>query len=142
MHLKSYIRDKDYYRRRNIIVHRYDKIMFLSCIKLNENKYELTFLLDYLFCTKENITLIPIKVIIPYDEYLKVIKSKFGVWFKTSQLPTYGFITVYQNTRNNQLIFKSTRNAPYCKRGQSNQYRHELLFKAEVRNKLLLEHVR
>ena len=130
----------NFYHNRNTLIHRFDKIMFLSCVRLSTNKYELTYLLDYVFSFNENKTLIPIKVIIPYDEYLKVIKSKFGIWIRCNYIKT-NYLYIYQNLNNNKLIFKTTRNDNYLNNGTINQYNHELIFKGFLSDKKIMEYL-
>ncbi len=128
------------YYIKDTIKHNFNKIMFLSCVRISSNRYELTYVLDYVYNFNENRTLLPIKKIISYEEYKKIIKLKFGVWLKINRdFSYYGYIYLYQNQANNKLIYKSTKNDNYMHNGTMNQYNHELIFKGLIHNKCILE---
>ena len=130
------------YLKENVIPHNFDRIMFLSCVRISPNRYELTFMYDYVYNFNENRTLFPIKIIIPFEEYSKIINTKFGVWLRvTDSFPSANFIYVYRNLANNKLIYKATRHDNLLKNGKINQYHHELIFKGTLRDKNILEFV-
>lgn len=122
------------YEKDNILKHKFSKIMFLSCVRISDNKYELTYLIDYLYKQHGNITLIPIKKIISYEEYMKVINTKFGVWFRNNNMLDFSYLYIYHNLNNNKLLYKTTSNNNYMNKDSINQYSHKLIFKAELRN--------
>ena len=125
------------------IIHNYNKIMFLSCVRISSNQYELTYIYDFVYNFNENRTLIPIKIIISYEQYKKIINTKFGVWLRVNDsFPFANYVYIYRNLNNNKLIFKSLRNDNYMKNGKTNQYNHELLFKGTIRENCILEFVR
>ena len=131
------------YRHHDALVHRFDKIMFLSCVRVGQNRYELTYLLDYSFSFGESKSLIPIKVIIPFEEYSKIIKIKFGVWIRFNEkYLKHNYLYVYRNLNNNRLIFKTTRHDNSLEHGNTNQYHHELVFKGALKDKAILEYMR
>lgn len=134
---------KKSYRHKDVFIHKFDRIMFLSCVKISHNRYELTYLLDYLFCLNETKTLVPIKVIIPYEDYIRISKIKFGVWIRfNNNYFKQNYLYIYRNNNNNRIIFKSTRHDNYLNYGNSNQYNHELIFKAVLADRALLEYMR
>lgn len=131
------------YLKNKTIIHNYNKIMFLSCVRISSNQYELTYIYDYVYNFNENRTLIPIKIIISYEQYKKIINTKFGVWLRVNNFfPFANYVYIYRNLNNNKLIFKSLRNDNYMKNGKTNQYNHELLFKGTIRENCILEFVR
>lgn len=130
------------YRNKNVFVHKFEKIMFLSCVRLSVNRYELTYLLDFTFNLNETKSLVPIKVIISFDDYKKIIKYKFGVWIKfDTDYFRKNYLYIYRNLNSNRLIFKTTRHDNYLIHGNMNQYNHELIFKASLIDKIILEYL-
>lgn len=128
------------YRLKHSIVHKYDKIMFLSCVQISNNKYELTYLLDYVFILNDTKTLIPLKVIVNYEDYKKIVNTKFGIWFRLNNNKfNNNFLYIYRNLNNNRLIFKATRFDNNLNNGFINQYNHELIFKALLSDNTLIE---
>lgn len=130
-------------KNKDILTHKFCKIMFLSCVYICDGKYELTYLLDYVYKNNRNITLIPIKKYITYEEYVKVIKSKFGVWFRSnSNILDFNYLYIYQNMNNNKLIYKTTNNDNYLNKDSINQYSHKLIFKSKLNSSnVLLEYI-
>lgn len=130
-------------RPNNLLIHKFDKIMYLSCVQLSNNRYELTYLLDYVFTLNETKSLIPIKVIITYEDFIKVIKCKFGVWLRfNNNYFRQNYLYIYRNLNNKRLIFKSTRHNNSLNNGFTNQYNHELIFKASLSSNALVEELR
>lgn len=131
------------YLKNITITHNFNRIMFLSCVRISSNQYELTYMYDYIYNFNENRTLIPIKIIIPFETYKKIINTKFGVWLRVNDsFPFVSYIYIYKNLNNNKLIYKSLRNDNYMKNGNTNQYNHELIFKGTIRDNCILEYVR
>ena len=127
-------------QKNDIISHNFCKIMFLSCVYISDNKYELTYLLDYVYKNENAITLIPIKKIISYEEYLKVKNTRFGVWFRNNNIFDFTYLYIYHNMNNNRLVYKTTNNDNYLSENTINQYSHKLIFKALLkRNSNVLE---
>ena len=126
----SFIKKYKNIQKKNTLSHDFCKIMFLSCVCISDNEYELTYLLDYIYKYKNDITLIPIKKIISYEEYLKVKNTKFGVWFRNNSIFDFTYLYIYHNMNNNKLIFKTTNNDNYLSKDSINQYSHKLIFKA------------
>ena len=128
--------------KNNTISHSFDKIMFLSCVRISPNRYELTYMYDYVYNFNENRTLFPIKIIIPFEDYAKIINIKFGIWLRVNDnFPSMSFIYVYRNLNTNKLIYKYTKHDNLMKNGKVNQYNHELIFKGSLRDKTILEYV-
>ncbi len=126
----------------NAVVHKFDRIMFLSCVRLSPNRYELTFMYDYIYNFNENRTFIPLKLIISYNDYSRIINLKFGVWLKvTCFFLQSEYVYIYQNKKNNRLIYKATKHDNYINHGNINQYNHELLFKGSVRDNCIFEYL-
>lgn len=128
----NFIKKYNESKKKDILSHRFCKIMFLSCVYISDNKYELTYLLDYVYKHENNITLIPIKKIISYEEYLKVKNTKFGVWFRNNNIFDFTYLYIYNNMNNNKLVYKTTNNDNYLLKDTINQYSHKLLFKAKI----------
>lgn len=136
MHLKLY-------KNKKLYKHKFDKIMFLSCVRVSHNRYELTYLLDYVFSLNETKSLIPIKTIISYEEYQKIIKINFGVWLRFKNYSfNQNYLYIYRNLKDNRLIFKATRHDNNLNNGNKNQYDHELIFKGALIDKAIVEYMR
>ena len=130
------------YKPRNTVVHRFDKVMYVSCIQISHNFYELSVLLNYTYSFKDIKTLIPIKVIIDNETYLKINKKNFGVWIKyNSSLFNSKYLYIYQSLNDNKLIFKTTKNDNYLNNNSVNQYNHKLIFKGFLSNSNILEYI-
>lgn len=130
------------YRNKDVLIHKFDKIMFLSCVRISRNRYELTFLLDYIFSLNDTKTIIPIKAMISAEEYQRISKMKFGVWLRfNNNYFRQNYIYIYRNLNSNRLIFKTTRHDNYLNNGKKNQYNHELIFKGALQDKAILEYL-
>lgn len=130
------------FRNRNVFQHKFDRFMLISCVRIDNNRFELTYLLDYTYCLNETKSLIPIKVIISYDDYIKISKIKFGVWLRfNNNYFGQNYLYIYRNLASNRLIFKTTRNDNYLTYGATNQYNHQLVFKGTLVDNAILEHL-
>jgi len=134
----SFIKKYNKYENNNTLRHKFSRIMFLSCVRIDNNKYELTYLIDYLYKHEGNITLIPIKKIISYEEYIKVINTKFGVWLRNNSILDFSYLYIYHNLNTNKLLYKTTSNNNYLNKDSINQYSHKLIFKAQLKDKNVL----
>lgn len=141
--IKNRKKDNQYYLKRNMINHKFSKIMYLSCLKINKNKYELTALIDYIFVSNNYKTMFPIKIIIDYETYLKINKIKFGIWLKYNpNIFNFRYLYIYQNLNTKKLIYKITKNDNCLNNEMINQYNHQLTYKARLDNNYVVEYLR
>ena len=139
----SFNKKRVIYKPRNTVIHSFDKVMYVSCNQISHNYYELTVLLNYIYSFNEIKTLIPIKLIIDNETYLKINKINFGIWIKyNSSLFNNKYLYIYQNLNNNKLIFKTTKNDNYLNYNTINQYNHKLVFKGFLNNSNILEYIK
>ena len=140
MNLK-FKKKRNLFNNRNVIIHKYDKYMLLSCTRLSSNRYELNYLINYSLSFNEDKMIIPIKTIISFDDYMKISKIKFGIWIHSNCSFSNCFVYIYRNLKNNHVIFKYTKNNNHKKLGYINQYNHQLLFKGMLLSNAIIEQV-
>lgn len=139
----NFNKKKVIYKPRNTVSHSFDKVMYVSCIQISHNYYELTALLNYTYSFNNIKTLIPIKVIIDNETYLKINETNFGIWIKyNSSLFNCKYLYIYQNLNNNKLVFKTTKNDNYLSNNTINSYNHKLIFKAFLSSNHIMEYIK
>lgn len=135
-------------RRKKDIVHRvygstkkycnFNKIMFISCTRINFNRYRLTYVVDHLFITSEATSLMINSVLIDNHIFKKIMAFDFGKWTKFNNLNIYFYYYIYQDN-NNKLIYKCTRTDNGLKINCFNSYGHQLIYKALIYNNQIIE---
>ena len=78
---KVYGPNKKYYN--------FNKIMFISCIQINLNKYKLTYAIDHLFLTSDSISLLNCIIYVDNYVYNKIMSLGFGKWIKLNNSNIY-----------------------------------------------------
>lgn len=117
---------------------RFNKIMFISCSRINLNRYKLTYLMDYVFNSDDCISTFVHSVYIDFEQYNQIIKHKFGVWLY-SRFLNKSLFNYYVYFDNGKLIYKSTKHDNGLSLGEYNSYNHKLIYKAMINDKLIIE---
>lgn len=128
---------RTYPRSKNIAC--FSKIMFISCVRIDLNKFKLIYLMNCPFVSDESITLMSNTIYIDLERFNIISKYKFGVWLDPKLLDLKSFTySIY--SYNDKLIYKNTRNNTNLNIGNYNQYGHKLIYKAVVTDKFLIEY--
>ena len=136
MNKKNYI-NRIYSRAKNITY--FNKIMFVSCVRIDLNKFKLNYLMNCPFVSDESISLMSNTIYIDLERFNIISKYKFGVWLDPKLLNLNSFIySIY--SFNDKLIYKNTRNNTNLNIGCCNSYGHKLIYKAVVTDKYLIEY--
>lgn len=116
----------------------FNKIMFISCIQINLNKYKLTYVIDHLFFTSDSVSLLKCTIYVDNYVFNKIMALGFGKWIKLNNSNIYFYYYIYQD-KDNKLIYKCTKTDNGLKVNSSNSYGHQLIYKALIYNNQIIE---
>lgn len=130
---------KVYGTSKNVI--NFNKIMIVSCVRVDLNKFKLTYLINYVVKSNNVFSVLENSVLIDLEQFNTLSKYKFGVWYDHKILPLRNFVySVYLN--NDKLIYKHTKHSNSLSIGQYNSYGHKLIYKSLISNGFIVEDLR